>query len=84
MPADRHADAVRFALAQEGDGILRVLFACEREYLPAGHGELLYDAVSGSWLLAHDDPRIQRMAECYVQAQKERRGSCVASGSEIA
>jgi hypothetical protein len=83
LPADRHADAVRFALAEEGDGILRVLFACEREYLPAGYGELLYDTVSGSWLQAHDDPRIQRMAECYVQAQKERRGRCVASGSEI-
>jgi hypothetical protein len=31
--------------------------------------------VRGSWLQAHDDPRIQRMAECYVQAQKERRGN---------
>ena len=43
LPAERNADAVRFALGEERDGILHVLFACEREYLPAGHGELLYD-----------------------------------------
>jgi len=83
LPADRHADAVRFALGEERDGILRVLFSCERECLPAGHGELLYDTASGSWLQGHDDARVQRMAECYVQAQRERRGNCGAIGEGI-
>jgi len=73
LPAERHADAVRFALGEEHNGILRVQFACERDYLPAGHGELLYDTAIGSWLRAHDDPRLQRMAECYVQARQKRR-----------
>ena len=78
LPADRHADAVRFALGEERDGILRVLFTCEREYLPAGYGELQYDAASGIVGPSRiDDPRVQRMAECYVQAQKARRGNCV-------
>jgi hypothetical protein len=77
LPAERHADAVRFVLGEERDGILSVLFACEREHLPAGHGELLYDAVNGSWLQSHYDPRLQRMAECYVQAQRERCGKRV-------
>jgi hypothetical protein len=67
---------VRFALGEERDGILRVLFVCERDYLPAGHGELLYETASTLWLRPHDDPRVQRMAECYVQAQRARRGSC--------
>ncbi len=53
FPAERHADAVRFALGEERDGILRVLFICEREYLPAGHGELLYQTASASWLQSH-------------------------------
>lgn len=75
LPAERDADAVRFSLGEERDGILRVLFACEREYLPADHGELLYNAASGSWLHPHDDARLQRMAECYVQAQRARRHS---------
>jgi hypothetical protein len=73
LPGERHADAVRFALGEEHDGILRVQFACERNYLPAGHGELLYDIGNGSWLQAHEDPRLQRMAECYVQSRQERR-----------
>ncbi len=83
LPAERHADAVRFMLGEERDGILRVLFACERKHLPAGHGELLYDAASGSWHQSHEDPRVQRMAECYVQAQKERRQGCGISDGEI-
>ncbi len=78
LPAQRNADAVRFVLGEDRDGILRVLFACERDYLPVGHGELLYDTARGSWLQPHGDPRVQRMAECYVQAQRERRGNCVA------
>ncbi len=36
LPADRSADAVRFAMGEERDGILHVLFVCERAYLPAG------------------------------------------------
>ena len=43
LPADRAADAVRFALGEERDGILHVLFVCELAYLPAGNGELLYE-----------------------------------------
>ncbi len=73
LPPQRHADAVRFALGEGRDGILRVRFSCEREYLPVDHGELLYDTMNGSWVRSHDDPRVQRMAECYVQAQGARR-----------
>ena len=74
LPAERHADAVRFALGEERDGILRVLFVCERDNLPADHGELLYQTATASWLQPHADPCVQRMAECYVQAQRARRG----------
>jgi hypothetical protein len=73
LPADRFADAVRFVLGEERDGILHVLFVCEQAYLPAGHGELLYDKASKTWLRRHDNSCVQRMAECYVQAQMERR-----------
>jgi hypothetical protein len=73
FPKERHADAVRFAIGEERDGLLHVLFVCERDYLPAGHGELLYDRSQQIWLHAHEDARIQRMAECYLRAQMERR-----------
>jgi hypothetical protein len=73
LPAERYADAVRFVLGEERDGIMRVLFACERSYLPAGHGELLYEKATARWIQTHDDARVQRMAECYVEAQMKRR-----------
>ncbi len=75
LPAERHADAVRFALGEERDGILHVLFVCERDYLPAGNGELLYQAENASWLHSHPDACVQRMAECYVQAKRARRAN---------
>ena len=73
LPADRSADAVRFAMGEERDGVLHVLFACERAFLPAGHGKLLYDKTNKTWVQRHDNACVQRMAECYVQSQLERR-----------
>jgi hypothetical protein len=73
FPANRHADAVRFALGEECEGLLHVRFSCELAYLPAGHGELLYEKVTATWPKKHDDARVQRMAECYVEAQLARR-----------
>ena len=73
LPADRHADAVRFALGEECNGILHVRFASELAHLPASHGELLYEKASATWLSRHDDARVQRMAECYVQVQLQKR-----------
>jgi hypothetical protein len=73
LPAERHADAVRFCLGGERDGVLDVLFVFERGHLPAGNGKLLYQISNASWIQRHEDPRMQRMAECYVQAQMERR-----------
>ena len=82
LPAERHADAVRFALGAESDGVLHVRFACELGYLPASCGELLYEKATATWLQKHADARVQRMAECYVQVQLERRaGSASAETS---
>ncbi len=73
LPLARHADAVRFALGEESGGILHVRFASELSHLPVSHGELLYERGSGTWLSRHDDARVQRMAECYVQVQLQKR-----------
>jgi hypothetical protein len=77
LPATRHADAVRFALGEERGGVLRVQFVCERDYLPAEWGELLYETASGSWLRPHANASVQRMAECYVQARRGRQSNLV-------
>jgi hypothetical protein len=82
LPQERHADAVRFAIGEEREGLLRVLYVCERAYLPASHGELLYDKARASWMKPHEQACVQRMAECYVQAQMERRGERGRAGDD--
>ena len=61
--------------ARSATAVLRVLFVCERDYLPASHGELLYQTANASWLQPHDDPRVQRMAECYLQVKRTARAN---------
>jgi hypothetical protein len=74
LPQERHADAVRFALGEERDGLLRVRFAYERQHLPAGHGELIYETAAHRWRTSHANACLLRMAECYIESQLARRG----------
>ena len=86
-PSDRPSDAVRFAVAAplngstnsvEGAtgalaGILRLQFVCEKAHLPAEHGELQIDLRTSTWLRRHDDPRIQKMAECFLESYLRKK-----------
>ena len=87
-PAERRWDAVRFAVAspaktsRESDPIpaerapakiLRLTFVYERNNRPAGRGELEFDLSTMTWLRLHEDPRIQKMAECFLDAYLSRR-----------
>jgi hypothetical protein len=81
LPAERHADAVRFSLGEERGGLVRIRFAFEREYLPAGSGELVYEVASGGWQTEQSNPCLQRMAECYLSSQRKRRGGSEESGA---
>lgn len=42
FPADTAADAVRFSITTEQDGIVRLVYVVERDYSPAEHGLLEY------------------------------------------
>jgi hypothetical protein len=73
LPANRDADAVRFAMGEEREGKLVVRYACEREHLPVTHGELVYDLTAATWVTRHVNACLQRMAKCYIEVQTERR-----------
>ena len=81
MPQDRSWDAVRFAVRAStlresaGSELLRPIelqYVCERKHRPVEHGTLEFDTVSQTWLRAHEDVRVQRMAECFLQVHLER------------
>jgi hypothetical protein len=73
LPKDRTCDAVRFAVAGDSGGKISVRFVFEWQHLPAGHGFVEYDRLSNAWTSTHREPRIQRLAECFMQSYLDKK-----------
>jgi hypothetical protein len=74
LPAERIWDAVRFSPVSVAEQRIQLRYVCEREHRPGEQGTLEYDVTRNLWLARHGDARIQKMAECYVEAYLRRRG----------
>jgi hypothetical protein len=86
-PADRTFDAVRFAvcappnrtLSQPGTGggipasVLRLRYVCEKDHLPVESGDLEFDLPHAACLRRHQDQRLQKMAECFMDSYLKAR-----------
>jgi hypothetical protein len=68
LPRQRDADAVRFSVARDCGSQVELWYVCELDHRPGEYGKLKYDVIREMWLWSHPNPRIHRMAECYVQA----------------
>lgn len=80
-------DAVRFAVSAPLDAkglnkvspsngparILRLAYVCERDHRPVTNGELQFDLARAAWLQPHEDQRIQKMAECFLETYLKRK-----------
>ena len=53
--------------------VLRLVYVCEREHRPITHGELQFDVQNASWPVRHEDLRIQRMAECFLESYLSKK-----------
>jgi hypothetical protein len=73
LPKERTADAVRFCVSRDAGTQLLLQFVCELDHRPAGYGTLEYDLSLNRWIIIHADPRIQKMAECYLHSYMSRR-----------
>ncbi len=73
LPKERSCDAVRFAVANDSGGKISLQYVFESGYLPAGYGVLEYDSLLKDWITAHPEPRIQKLAECFMQSYLDRR-----------
>ena len=73
LPDERSCDAVRFSVAEDQGTRLQLWFVCESGHRPAAHGILQFDVPLSRWITPHPDPRIQKMAECYVESYLLRR-----------
>jgi hypothetical protein len=84
-PQERAWDAIRFSVAapaalrcREDGGdepakVLRLIYVCERLHRPVDHGELKFDLRSARWIERHEDTRLQKMAECFLESYLKRR-----------
>ncbi len=72
LPAQRDWDAIRFSVARAGREQVTICFVCELDHAPIEHGELTFDLVNEFWLNRHPDPRVLRLANCYLQAYRAR------------
>ena len=86
VPQERDRDAVRFAIAaplsaaqrskcKDGspDRILRLRYVCERDHRPVAHGTLEFDFQADGWSVRHEDARIQKMAECFLESYLRKK-----------
>jgi hypothetical protein len=46
---------------------------CERNHWPAEHGNLEFDLAQGVWLRGHEDARVQKMAECFLESYLKKK-----------
>jgi hypothetical protein len=84
-PQERPWDAVRFAVsapharndahhaATVPSRVLLLRYVCERDHRPVEYGDLEFDLSQGVWLRRHDDVRIQKMAECFLESHLKKR-----------
>jgi len=82
-PRERAWDAVRFAVTAPGKAakgaigdpsqLLRLQFVCERDHRPVASGELEFDLPRGTWLCRHNDARVQKMAECFLESYLKKK-----------
>jgi hypothetical protein len=52
---------------------IRICYACERDHRPVQRGDLEFDLQNAVWLRRHDDARVQKMAECFLDSYLKRK-----------
>lgn len=85
-PSERVWDAVRFAVAAPAEiakvagcagapapHTIRLLYVCEKNHRPVDHGSVEFDFEQSAWLSRHNDPRLQKMAECFLDSYLKRK-----------
>jgi hypothetical protein len=53
--------------------VLLLRYVCERNHRPVEHGDLEFDLPQAAWLRRHDDARIQKMAECFLESYLKKK-----------
>jgi hypothetical protein len=80
FPRNGAADAVRFGVSHDQNGIVSIHYVIEKSHEPVEHGPLAYSRETGLFLTEHRNRLVQRQAEAYVESYLLRK-NCVISCS---
>jgi len=53
--------------------VLVLRYVCERNHRPVEHGDLEFDLSQAAWLRRHENLRIQKMAECFLESYLKKK-----------
>jgi hypothetical protein len=73
LPLQPDWDAVRFSIANVRPEQITICFVCELSHAPVEDGKLIFDLVGDVWLNPHRDPRVLKLATCYLQTYRARK-----------
>ena len=79
LPQHRDWDAVRFSVARANASQVVLRYVCELDHAPIEHGELTFDLASEAWLDVQRDPRVLRLANCYLETYRARQNGLFSS-----
>ena len=66
-------DAVRFGIAGDHDGLIRIYWVMEKNHLPFAHGPLEYSCADSAFHTVPVDDCAARQAEAYVASYLRRK-----------
>jgi len=72
FPADSGPDAVRFAIASDTNGTIRILYVIEKDHRPYDHGSFEFARGERVFLASHPNQNLQRQAEAYLGSYLRR------------
>lgn len=73
LPPARDWEAIRFSVAGSSAEQITFFYVCEKDHAPIAHGTMTYDLAAEAWRDLHPDPRVHRLANCYLQAYRVRQ-----------
>lgn len=73
LPEQREADCVRYIVSLDSRERIVVTWSSERLHAPRRWGFAEFDCAAGQFTQPCPDPRIQKQAECYLDAYLKRR-----------
>jgi hypothetical protein len=67
------ADAVRFSISKDQDGVIGIYWVVEKDHLPFAHGPLEYSREAARFIPSHTDPRVAQQAQAYISSYLRRK-----------